>query len=105
MPDEAHLFKAPGCVDNGPGVSTPRRQRVLTEPQVKALKMLAGGWEAVQRRGAVYEINGRPYQGPTLHSLAKEGLAEQFVLVPGEFPTHAYRVTEAGRQAARSITQ
>lgn len=75
----------------------------VTKPQAKALKMLAGGWEAVQRNGSVYEINGTPYQGPTLHSLAKAGLAEQLVLVPGEYPTHAYRVTKKGRDVAAHI--
>lgn len=80
-----------------------RIARQVTTPQAKALRMLAGGWEAVQRNGSVYAINGAPYQGATLHSLAKAGLAEQFVLVPGEFPTHAFRVTARGRDVAAHI--
>lgn len=75
----------------------------ITKPQANVLGMLAGGWEAVQRHGSVYEINGTSYQGPTFHSLAKAGLAEWFVLVPGEYPTHAYRVTQKGRDVAAHL--
>lgn len=66
--------------------------------------MLAGGWEATQQHGSAYAINGKLYQLPTLYALAKAGLAEQFVLVPGAWPTHAFRITEAGRKKAGSLT-